>query len=693
MTVEHFEEDEEDEEDEEEVVEGGLDHALYDFPDMEARPTSKSSYTSQGAKKVNVSLGLGIAMFFILILVVSVTTANRKRNASTGEEERSSALALSGPPVASGDLLDLCKISSFEASSASLKEACIEECKLGVCCFADELKKVLSKDKEDKKETSKEIQALIGESYSGGSCAIEYRNACGGYESCKNILEFSEENVGDVEELATYQESQIPLADDKLERACSQRDLNECEAFCTDGECCRIFADEPCDDIFPTECLGYVPCDILDDKKEHDKDVLFIKELCTFEYVSTKEGRLQCSSVCQEAACCFDADLDCTPAMLQVCDDYGPCTILEIVAEAEYHKYTSSDSNDGNAHMDMLQQNLSSAISNACSKDSIAITEGRALCDELCAPAQCCFTNADCYAGSSTTEEMDAGAKSTFCLPYTKCAHFYSDNNQDVEEGSSTKQPQETEGTMKQQVDEICALQKMTSDLTKEACNAKCQDHICCVDPKEQFGCFTEDDEKYCNDYTSCSSLFQDAATSTSTSTEKQDDDYHDDGLINSKPPPATEEQEDELTINNEAFTHVQQTFEDQEFNETKDVENTNTTDQKEEENDVTNDDPKHIDEETTNSNTEVEGTIQEKVDLEIQEIKEELDKDRQDLLDEKQEQQKIQEESEEELDNAEEFYDLETEDENYYYDYSSNDNNDVPPGENESPENDDQAP
>merc|ERR1711862_570635 len=176
--------------------------------------------------------------------------------------------------------------------------------------------------------------------------------------------------------------------------------------------CCRIFADEPCNDMFPTECLGYVPCDVLDDKEDHDEDISFLKELCTFEYVKTKEGRLQCSSMCQIAQCCFDDSMQCSPEIQEVCDDYEPCTILDIVSEA-----IANSENHQNT-LTLVQQNLQSSIINACSQESMNFNEGRMLCEKLCTPAKCCF-NHDI---TCDDEEEEDFIKSSYCLPYTKCA-------------------------------------------------------------------------------------------------------------------------------------------------------------------------------------------------------------------------------------------------------------------------------
>ena len=130
----------------------------------------------------------------------------------------------------------------------------------------------------------------------------------------------------------------MPLADDNLEFICAQKDLDECEAFCDAGECCRSLSDTPCTDTFPTECLGYIPCDVLDDKKKQDNEKAFVKGLCTFEYVSTREGKIQCEAACTAAICCFDTNIDCSVEMEELCDDYKPCSILDIVAQAEHHQ-------------------------------------------------------------------------------------------------------------------------------------------------------------------------------------------------------------------------------------------------------------------------------------------------------------------------------------------------------------------
>ena len=431
------------------IEERGLDHALYDFPDMGARPVE--SYYLVAKRRhhrmiciVTVML-LTSSMIFLGIVKGAQKSKNNNNDSANKEENdkqiKKSSYNGSPPPIASGDLPNVCDITALgeiTGDYSTIKDTCIKECKLGLCCIAVEINDAI---KEAGGTQAEEIKSLLSDNKRiiVNDCYYKYELECSKYEPCLNLLDTTAiHSISQEEEdLEIYEEMQIPLADDNLEVICEQKDLNECQALCEAGECCRLLSDKSCTDIFPTVCLGYIPCDVLDYKEQQDKEKAFVEQLCAFEYISTKEGKIQCEAACKAAICCFDVNIDCSIEMEELCDDYKPCSMLGIVAQAENHHINDSNDNNKNNELDLQSEN------------------------------------------------------------------------------ESNQKEEEKELSVKEQIDKTCST--ITSYKERDECRLICSKHTCCVDPSEQFGCFTDNDDEYCQDYLSCSYLFP-STTSTSTS-------------------------------------------------------------------------------------------------------------------------------------------------------------------------------
>ena len=201
-----------------------------------------------------------------------------------------------------------------------------------------------------------------------------------------------------------------------------------------------------------------------------------------FEYVTTKEGRLQCQNACKLGSCCFHQDINCT---IEQCDDYKPCAILDVLDEAE-------------------NEALQKSIINACSDESIVMCDRRILCHDLCKPAECCFNDEECV----DKHGIEDIPESTYCVPFSNCAILY--NSEDDDE----------EVCLAELVNATCS--KITTKEGRKACEELCMYHRCCVDPEVEFGCFTGDDVAYCSDHLGCLALFKPVASTSATSSDEE---------------------------------------------------------------------------------------------------------------------------------------------------------------------------
>jgi len=187
----------------------------------------------------------------------------------------------------------------------------VESCKAGICCVSIE---------ED---------SIAGIFYSGENCASAHTEICSQYEPCRNLYNRLDENdLNSLEE--AMEESVLPLAPPGLAQLCSNNDdLSSCAEACKIGSCCSESSTDSCTDIYPEECIGYLPCDVLDNDNTSEL-ISPVDEFCTVDNVSSKEGRKQCESICKDASCCFEKENNCKEEDL--CEDYKSCELLLMIS-------------------------------------------------------------------------------------------------------------------------------------------------------------------------------------------------------------------------------------------------------------------------------------------------------------------------------------------------------------------------
>lgn len=233
------------------------------------------------------------------------------------------------------------------------------------------------------------------------------------------------------------------------------------------GEMCQLY--EPCLNIL----VGAVNNSKTVEESEEMVEEVFIHELCKFELVSTKEGRLQCHNACKMGSCCFDENKDCTIEIEKQCDDYKPCAILDVFDEAK-------------------NEDLAKSINNTCSDESTILCDRRILCNDLCKPGNCCFNDENCVDIHGIKDIPERA----YCMPFSNCAILYNQSGDD-----------DAEVCLAELVNATCS--KISTAGGRKECEDLCMYHRCCVDPQAELGCSTGDDVAYCSDHLGCVASFQ----------------------------------------------------------------------------------------------------------------------------------------------------------------------------------------
>ena len=288
---------------------------LYDFPEMDA-PRSPENKKNRRSLYFIVFLGTtAVVVVFILVGVVIQSFGNSSVDDATSQERSPSLKGkstakkntnsdeINSPPPAVENLASLCSSDSINKDHGL--ELCVESCKPGICCVSIE---------ED---------STAGIFYAGENCASAHSEMCIQYEPCRNLYNRLDENdLNSLEE--SMEESSLPFAPLALPQICANsKDLSSCAEACKNGACCSEFSTDSCADIYPEECIGYLPCDVLDDDNTSE---LF----CTVDNLSSKEGRKQCESICKDANCCFEKENNCKEE--DICEDYKSCELLSMIS-------------------------------------------------------------------------------------------------------------------------------------------------------------------------------------------------------------------------------------------------------------------------------------------------------------------------------------------------------------------------
>ena len=180
---------------------------------MEARPAKSYHLVNKRRNHtitcVIVVILLSISMI-ILGIVKGIQKSNNNNNASNAnEEEDTTSTILSSsyngipPPIASGDLPNVRDITSLEdvavTGDSTIKDACVKECKLGLCCITGELNKLNDAIKEAGHTQSEDIKALLndndGYKVDVDDCYDKYEIKCSKYEPCLNLLDANHHNM------------------------------------------------------------------------------------------------------------------------------------------------------------------------------------------------------------------------------------------------------------------------------------------------------------------------------------------------------------------------------------------------------------------------------------------------------------------------------------------------------------------
>ena len=103
----------------------------------------------------------------------------------------------------------------------------------------------------------------------------------------------------------------------------------ECTELCLDGSCCFIeFGDEAsCVDDIPS-CAYYQPCSLINgDIPWPVLNSTIIEESCQPNSTETKEGKANCTDLCETGRCCFinSNDIDSCADEEDFCGFYQTC--------------------------------------------------------------------------------------------------------------------------------------------------------------------------------------------------------------------------------------------------------------------------------------------------------------------------------------------------------------------------------
>jgi len=146
---------------------------------------------------------------------------------------------------------------------------------------------------------------------------------------------------------------------------------------------------------------GHIMMPSLNHNALHDDDTINIEEriqlvtrslaaqICTLEFTSSIEGRQMCEAACKNN------------------EKYEPCTILED-ATIEIRELKAQRRDVPKTYQDK--------INDSCSQQSLKILYLKRLCNQLCSPSACCFTNEKCPSGANRND---------FCPLYNDCGTLF----------------------------------------------------------------------------------------------------------------------------------------------------------------------------------------------------------------------------------------------------------------------------
>lgn len=344
----------------------------------------------------------------------------------------------------------------------------------------------------------------------------------------------------------------IPVAPQNLSDLCAadpllRRDTKaeQCIAFCSQAHCCyRNIRGQNCTHQHQHLCQGYAPCSILltssttaqqteqkitqlsqqqhnqeenqpqtppptdpsiDQKQQqtqtsNDPSIsntnTAINAACTDNGYGMQE---LCQALCQPGACCFhDGEDSCFHSGIDVdCHDYIPCE----------GKYQTSTDHSTSSSSSSSSSSTKALVDTECNNVADATIDGAMLaCEAICQPADCCFQRDqnNCF----------NTAVSINCHDYTSCAKLYTNNNQDQDDGSQSKNTADTnnDGILSQDeennaiVDELCKPSSLYTLNSLEDCHDICEPYLCCFSSDPQENCYA-DHASDCDVHESCDIL------------------------------------------------------------------------------------------------------------------------------------------------------------------------------------------
>jgi hypothetical protein len=240
--------------------------------------------------------------------------------------------------------------------------------------------------------------------------------------------------------------------------------IQQCHDVCSEARCCystgtdSCIDDERCDDFdmcFNYKALSYI----------HEDIPTLIANNCAD--LESLEGLELCEASCEQAVCCFaegDA-LDCEGLDLTFCSQYAACEVL-----------VRENPGDPDQMPDLIGKNC----------DDLVTLKGIQVCQALCEPAVCCYTN-------DNTIDCQEEDLNVCGFGYQECENLFDLAVEDRYRISNL-------------VEQNCA--DLVSLEGRELCEASCKPAICCfVDGA------TNDCEgrrlSYCGQYQACAAFFE----------------------------------------------------------------------------------------------------------------------------------------------------------------------------------------
>jgi hypothetical protein len=227
--------------------------------------------------------------------------------------------------------------------------------------------------------------------------------------------------------------------------ACSYESFNAdkepCATACVDFDCCDPFqpANVSCFLGNRQGCINYASCHVLSTRVEPPATNL--ADVCAPDRVAQDPS--DCELRCLNTKCCYEPDSSCKVSDFWACVDYAPCQSLR--------------------GTDLLVPVPFELIDGVCKGTAApAIGESYPTCEEICAPAACCF--------SSGTDNC---LESNFftCLQYTPCKKL----------GTLLEIPEagEVVPLPAPNMTQVCSPRGIT-ETGPEACEQLCTSGACC---------------------------------------------------------------------------------------------------------------------------------------------------------------------------------------------------------------------